>query len=139
MNSSTARMPAGPAGEPATRARPWYLLVLGMAGIAGLVLLHRATGDWRQASASGDLAPEVRQGMLFALLLNAGLGAALALASLGESLAAGRRALRQRAVRGAGLARPALALMLLVGFVAAHALWNPWTLEAARVARRSLG
>lgn len=117
---------------------PPYLLVLLLAAVAGIVLMHRAAATWEAASQAQTFPPEVRRSLVFAVLFNAGIGGALALAALGEIVASVIRLLRKAPVPRA-LAGALVAIVLLVLFLVGHRLANPWVGDIARALRGALG
>lgn len=139
MSSSRTRPAPPPDRDKRTRPdrRPW-LLILFAACVAGLLLMFRAASGWQSAGETG-FTPELRQGMAFALIFNAGLGLLLLLATLGSGLGSVLALLRRRAGLAEAAGRLVLPVLLLVGFGAGHFVLNPWMAQAARIARGLLG
>jgi hypothetical protein len=118
------------AGRPA--ALPPYLVVLLVAAVAGIALMHAASGAWHAASEAQQFPADVRRRLVFAVLFNAGLAGALALAGLGEAAGAAFRLLRKRPALPV---RVACAVAVLLIFVAGHHFANPWVTDIARAVR----
>ena len=117
---------------------PPYLVVLLLAGIAGILLMNRASGTWHDAAEAQAFPPEIRRQLVFALLFNAGLLVALAMAVVGEVACTTFRLLRKSPV-APGLVRLGVALLVVVLFAAGHWLANPWVADLARAARTAMG
>ncbi len=113
---------------------PAYLVVLAVGALAGVWLMASAAGAWHAASAAESFPPETRRRLAFAVVFNAGLAGAIALAAAGEVVATAVRLVRRRPpVHVAG--RLGFALLPMLVLAAGHHFVNPWLGDLLRAVR----